>query len=115
MTYKEIKEGHSMENIVCELRRDKETADSSPAVKKRRIYAVTIIMQKTTFQRLENVVKCVNAHLKHLQSLTDNVNECARYLIKKIELKLPRNYIDCDYKIKGNYNEIECNVHKLTI
>jgi len=53
-------------------------------------------MQKTTFQGLENVVKCVKAHLKHIQSLADNVIECARYLIKEIELKLPRSYIDCD-------------------
>jgi len=45
-----------MENIVSELRKNKETADSSPAVKKRKTYAVAIVMQKTTFQGLENVV-----------------------------------------------------------
>jgi len=66
MTYKENEEGHSMENIIGELRRDKETAESSPAAKKRRTYAVAIVMQKTTFQGLENVVKCIDAHLKHL-------------------------------------------------
>jgi len=96
VTYKENEEEHSMENIIGELRRNKETTDSSPASKKRKTYAVAVVMQKITFQGLENVVKCVDAHLKHLQSLADNVNECARYLIKEIELKLPRSYIDCD-------------------
>jgi len=48
-----------------------------PAMKKRRTYAVAIVMQKITFQGLKNVVKCVDARLKHLQSLTNNVNECA--------------------------------------
>jgi len=55
-----------MENIISELRRDKETADLSPAAKKRRTYVVAIVMQKIIFQGLENVVKCVDAHLKHL-------------------------------------------------
>jgi len=102
-----------MENIIGELRRNKEMADLSPAMKKRKTYAVAIVMQKITFQELENVVKCVDAHLKHLQSLADNVNECARYLIKEIELKLPRSYIDCDIIkliLKENYDEIEHNV-----
>jgi len=102
-----------MKNIVGEFQRNKETTDSSPAAKKRRTYAVAIVMQKNTFQELENVVKCVDAHLKHLQSLADNVNEYARYLIKEIELKLFRSYIDCDIiklTLKGNYDEIEYNV-----
>jgi len=62
-------------------------------------------------------VKCVDAHLKHLQSLADNVNECARYLIKEIELKLPRNYIDCDtIKLKEITTKLNAMyVHKLTI
>jgi len=55
-----------MENSVDKLRRDKETTDSLPAVKKRRTYTVVIVMQKTTFQGLKNVVKCVDAHLKYL-------------------------------------------------
>jgi len=113
VTYKENEEEHSMENINGELRRNKETSDSSPASKKRKTYAVAIVMQKITFQGLENVVKCVDAHLNHLQSLADNVNECARYLIKEIELKLPRSYIDCDIIkliLKGNCDEIERNV-----
>jgi len=60
---------------------------------------------------LENVVKCIDAHLKHLQSLTNSVYECAPYLIKEIELKFPRSYIDCDIvklTLKRNYDEIEC-------
>jgi len=51
---------------------------------------------------------------KHLQSLADSVNECARFLIKKIKVKLPRSYIHCDIiklTLKGNYDEIEHNVH----
>jgi len=102
VTYKENEEEHSMENIVGELRRSKETADSSPTAKKRRTYTVAIVMQKTTFQGMENVVNCVDAHLKHLQ-----------FLAKEIELKLPRSYIDCDIiklTLKGNYDEIERNV-----
>jgi len=58
-------------------------------------------------------VSLIDAHLKYLQSLADNVNKCARYLIKEIELKLSRSYIDCDIiklTLKGNYNEIERNV-----
>jgi len=37
-----------------------------------------------------------------------------RYLIKEIKLNLPRSYIDCDIiklTLKGNYDEIEHNVH----
>jgi len=112
VTYKENEEERSMENING-LRRNNETSDSTPAAKKRKTYAVAIVMQKITFQGLENVVKCVDAHLKHLQSLANNVNECARYLIQEIELKLPRSYIDCDIIkliLKGNYDEIERNV-----
>jgi len=52
-----------MESIIGELRRNKKTADSSPATKKR-TYAVAIVMQNITFQGLENVVKCVDAQFK---------------------------------------------------
>jgi len=70
-------------------------------------------MQKITFQELENVVKCIDAHLKHLQSLADNVNKCTKYLIKEIELKHPRSYIDCDIiklllKKKLRRNQTQC-------
>jgi len=63
-----------MESIIGELRRDKKMADLLPVAKKQRTYAVAIMMQKTTFQGLENV-KCVDAHLKHLQYLVDDINE----------------------------------------
>jgi len=72
--YKENEEKYSMK-IIGELRRDKEKTDSSPAAKKRRTYAVAIVIQKIIFQGLKNVVKCVDAHLKHLQFLADSVNE----------------------------------------
>jgi len=113
MMYKENEEEYSIENIIGELRRNKETADSSPAAKKRKTYAVAIVMQKITFQGLKNVVKCVDTHLKHLQSLADSVNKCARYLIKEIELKLPRSYINCDI-IKLIFNQTQCTQINLT-
>jgi len=55
-----------MENIIGELRRNKETADLSPASKKRKTYVVAVVKQEITFQGLENVIRCVDAHLKHL-------------------------------------------------
>jgi len=64
MTYKKNEE--ELYGKYHRLRRNKEMADSSPAAKKRKTYAVTIVMQKNTFQGLENIVKCVDAHLKHL-------------------------------------------------
>lgn len=111
LAYKENEEDHSTENTGGEdLRREEATEDSSPPAKKRRTYAVAIVMQKTTFQGLENVVKCVDAHLNHLQLLSASVNECARYLINEIELKLPTSYIDQEIiklTLRGNYDEIE--------
>jgi hypothetical protein len=90
-----------------------EKGDSASPTKKRKTYGVAIVMQKTTFQGLENVVKCVNCYLEHLKSLANVVNECAQYLIKEIELKLPQSYINRDIIrliLRGNYNEIERNV-----
>jgi len=54
----------------------------------------------------------------HDKSLADNINKCARYLIKEIQLKLLRSYIDCNIiklknnniNIKGNYDGIERNI-----
>jgi len=66
VTYKENEEKHSMENIIGELRRNKETADLSPASKKRKTYVVAVVKREITFQGLENVIRCVDAHLKHL-------------------------------------------------
>lgn len=111
MTYKE--ENTSTETTREELLQKSEEAAGFPSAKKRKTYAVTIVMQKTTFLRLKNVAKCVDAHLSLLQSLVNNVNECVQYLIKKIELNLPKSYIDYDIvklTLRGNYDDIERNV-----
>jgi len=55
-------------------------------------------------------MKCVDDHLKHLLSLVDNMNECARCLIKEIELKFSRSYIYCDIKLICDY---KINIMKL--
>lgn len=89
-----------------------ETQDFPPA-KKRKTYAVAIVMQKTTFLGLKNVTGCVNAHLALLQTLEANVNKCMQYLIKEIELNLPKSYVNRDIMkltFKGNYDDIERNV-----
>lgn len=89
-----------------------ETHDFPPA-KKRKTYAVAIVMQKTTFLGLKNVTGCVNAHLALLQTLEANVNKCMQYLIKEIELNLPKSYVNRDIvklTFKGNYDDIERNV-----
>jgi len=54
---------------------------AQPRTKKRKSYSVVIIMQQATFQGIEKIMKCVDAHVKQLTSIIDNVNECARYLI----------------------------------
>lgn len=110
LAYKENEEA-AMENI--EIQHRGTTTESQPPMKRRKTFAVAIVMQKSTFHGLENIVKCVDAHLKHLQDLADNVNKCAQYLIKEIELNLPKSYIDGDIvklSLKGNYNEIARNV-----
>ncbi|XP_071631392.1 uncharacterized protein [Temnothorax longispinosus] len=67
-------------------RTDQRTGEENcPPTKKRKTYAVTIVMQKPTFLGLKNIAKCIDAHLSHLKSVADNVNNCARYLIKEIE------------------------------
>ncbi|XP_039303332.1 uncharacterized protein LOC120359502 [Solenopsis invicta] len=107
LTYKEKEKSDSAENT------NEEGEDSAPPMKKRKLYAVAIVMQKTTFLGLENVMKCVDAYLEHLKTLSNIVNECAHYLIKEIELKLPKSYVDRDIiklTLKGNYSEIERDV-----
>ncbi|KYN14621.1 hypothetical protein ALC57_13170 [Trachymyrmex cornetzi] len=114
LAYKdEEEELRSTENISGNLRKEEVAFDSTPPSKKRGTYAVATVMQKTTFLGLQNVVKCVDAHLKQLESLTDNVNKCAQYLIREIELKLPVSYINQEIIkliLRGNYDEIERNV-----
>jgi len=50
-------------------------------------------MQKTIFFRLQSI-KCVDARLKQLESLPDNVNKCALYLIQEIKVKLLASFIN---------------------
>lgn len=115
LAYKEEEELRSTENITGNLRKEEITSDSTPPSKKRRTFAVAIVMQKTTFLGLQNVEKCVDAHLKQLETLTENVNKCAQYLIREIELKLPVSYINQEIiklTLRGNYEEIERNVRR---
>ncbi|KYQ48646.1 hypothetical protein ALC60_12303 [Trachymyrmex zeteki] len=103
----------SILNSSGDLQDKKKTSDATPPTKKRRTYAVIIVMQETTFLGLQSVIKCVNVHLKHLEFLSDNVNKCAQYLIKEIELKLPVNYVNREIirlTLKDNYDEIAHNV-----
>ena len=92
----------------------KETSSAEPAqppTKKRKSYSVAIVMQQATFQGMEKKINC--AHVKQLMSIIDNVNECARYLIKEIELLLTNSYIDSEiikFTFQGNKEDIECCV-----
>ena len=99
---------------------DKEVEESQPTPsKKRRTYTVAIVMQKATFLGLENIVKCINAHLTQLISIVDTVYTCNKLLITEIELKLS-SYIDPTFlnheiiklTIKSNYREIKQALQK---
>jgi len=60
------------------------------------------------FFELQRIVKCVDAHLK--QSLSDNVNKCALYLIQEIELKVPTNFINkkiIKLTLRNNYEDMQ--------
>ncbi|KYN41684.1 Macrophage metalloelastase [Trachymyrmex septentrionalis] len=72
LTYKEEEE-NSNEN----LRKEEDALNSTPPAKKRRTYVAAVVMQKITFLGLRSIVKCVDARLKQLESLSDNVNKCA--------------------------------------
>lgn len=107
VAYKENNADSSMSNA--------ETEDQAqpPMKKKRKSFNVAVVMQKATFLGLENITKCVNAHLSQLVSIDDIVNSCIKYVITEIELKLPTSYIDCEIiklTIKGNYQDIKRNV-----
>ncbi|XP_050460120.1 uncharacterized protein LOC126856006 [Cataglyphis hispanica] len=87
--------------------------EEQPPLKKQKTYSVAIVMQKTTFVGLEDIARCVDAHLARLIPITDTVNECSKYLINEIELKLPSSYVDCEIiklTIRGNFEEIERDV-----
>jgi len=101
------------ENSNGNLRKKEDALDSSPPVKKWRTYVAAVVMQKTIFLGLRSIVKCVDAHLKQLESLSDNVNKCALYLIQEIELKLPACFINQEIlklTLRGNCEDIERNV-----
>ena len=66
LTYKEEEE-NSNEN----LQKEEDAHDSTPPAKKWRTYIVAIVMQKTIFLELQSIVKCVNARLKQLESLSE--------------------------------------------
>ncbi|KYN15579.1 hypothetical protein ALC57_12201 [Trachymyrmex cornetzi] len=85
---------------------------AQPPTKKRKSYSVAIVMQQATFQGMERVIKCVDAHVNQLTSIIDNVNECERYLIKEIEL-LTNSFIDAEIirlVFRGNKEAIERSV-----
>ncbi|KYQ50082.1 hypothetical protein ALC60_09497 [Trachymyrmex zeteki] len=101
------------ENSKENLPKEEDALDSTPPAKKRRTYTAAIVMQKTTFLGLQSIVKCIDARLKQLESLSDNVNKCALYLIQEIELKLPVSFINQEIiklTLRGNYEDIERNV-----
>ena len=97
---------------------DEEEVQETPT-KKRRTYSAAIVMQKTTFLGLENIVKCVNARLTELTSVAATVKVCEKLLINEVDLKLP-SYIDPAYfnheiiklTIKTSYREIEQALQK---
>ncbi|KYN39701.1 hypothetical protein ALC56_05904 [Trachymyrmex septentrionalis] len=109
IAYKEEEEENSNGN----LRKEEDAVDSTPSAKKRRTYVTAVVMQKTTFLGLRSIVKCVDARLKQLEYLSDNVNKCALYLIQEIELKLPKCFINQELlklTLRGNCEHIERNV-----
>ncbi|KAL6416498.1 hypothetical protein ACFW04_013028 [Cataglyphis niger] len=84
-----------------------------PPLKKQKTYNVAIVMQKASFVGLEDIARCVDAHLARLIPITDTVNACSKYLINEIELKLPSAYIDYEIiklTVRGNFEEIERDV-----
>ncbi|XP_071648495.1 uncharacterized protein [Temnothorax longispinosus] len=91
---------------------ENEEKNYSPT-KKQKTYSVAIVMQKPTFLGLKNIAKCIDAHLSHLKSVANSVNDCMRYLIKEIEFNLFNSYINEDIVkliIRKSYNDIERNV-----
>ncbi|EFN84116.1 hypothetical protein EAI_07114 [Harpegnathos saltator] len=63
-----------------------------PPTKKRKVYTVNIVMQ-TSFDGLELITKCSDAQCEQLQSFAKLVNDCARFLVTEIELRLPKKYL----------------------
>ena len=101
------------ENSNGNLRKEEDANDSTPSAKKQRTYVAAVVMQKTTFLGLRSIVKCVDARLKQLEYLSDNVNKCALYLIQEIELKLSACFINQEFlklTLRDNCEDTERNV-----
>lgn len=90
------------------------TKEEISATKKQRTYSLAIVMQRASFLGLENILDCVNANLNRLNIITTSVNECAKYLINEIHIRLPiSGYIENDIiklTYKSNCQEIQTNV-----
>ncbi|EFN77125.1 hypothetical protein EAI_04409 [Harpegnathos saltator] len=67
-----------------------------PPAKKRKVYTVNIVMQATSFDGLELITKCIDARCEQLQTFAKLVNDCARFLVTEIELRLPKKNLDED-------------------
>ena len=78
----------------CQIDPAEDSTDAN-APKKRKIYPVAIVMQRASFQGLENIMECVNANLSQLNIIASSVNECAKYLVNEIRINLPvKGYIE---------------------
>lgn len=86
-----------------------------PASKKRKLYSVSVVLQKTSFDGLESVIKCINARYKQLESLASLITDCARLLITEIEQNLPKRPLDEDViqqTLAEKQQEVEQNVRR---
>ena len=88
--------------------------ENEPTTKKRKTYSVALVMQKTTFQGMLNVLDCVNANLNQLNIIASSANECAKYLVNEIQINLPiKGYIEnviVKLTLKANCQDIQRNV-----
>lgn len=75
VTYKENAEQPANNEVKAE-------GQAQPPVKKGKMHIVAIVMQKVTFVDLEDITRCMNAHLTQLNSIVDTANVCAKYLIR---------------------------------
>ncbi|EFN77054.1 hypothetical protein EAI_10353 [Harpegnathos saltator] len=84
-----------------------------PPLKKRKLYTENIVMQKTTFDGLKTIAKCIDVRYEHLQSVAALVNNCKCILISELELNLMKKDINEDFvkqTLTAKYREIEENV-----
>lgn len=64
---------------------------SEPPQKKARQYSPAVVMQKTTFEGLCNVITCVDEHFKRLQRCVSDVEMCVRLVCAELLLHVPSN------------------------